>query len=108
MVLDLPEALPITDGSHVLAGYNKDPATLMPSLLPNDLWQHWDPIFNGLIPQDIESVCPLAARGEFGLIGLAKLFLYLVEYHGVDGNMLDGKTGRIREAIDIFIDKQIT
>ena len=62
----------------------------------------WDQRLNVLISHSIPDIYPLIARGKYGLIGLVSLLEHLVRDRKVDKGLLDGKVGRIMEAIDRY------
>ena len=67
-----------------------------------DVWETWDQRLNVLILHNISNIYPLITQGKFGLIGLVQLLEHLVRDHKVDEGLLDGKLGRIIEAIDRY------
>lgn len=65
-----------------------------------DVWETWDQRLNVLISHSIPDIYPLITRGKYGLTGLVLLLEHLVRDRKVDEGLLDGKVGRVIEAID--------
>jgi len=62
-----------------------------------------------LLPHNVDELKLLVVRGQYGLIGLVRFLEHLVRDRNVDKGLLDGKVGRLIEAIDRFVDfTQIT
>ena len=99
----LPKSVPIAKKTHTLAGYSCDPATLTVGVPDPEIWETWDPQLNALIPQAIPEMLPLVTRGKYGLIGLVQFLEHLVRDRNLDASMLDGKIGRLLEAINLYV-----
>jgi hypothetical protein len=97
----LPKSVPIAKKTHSLAGFSCDPTTLTVGVPDLEIWETWDPQLNTLIPQAITDVLPLVTRGKYGLIGLVQFLEHLVHDRNLDAGMLDGKIGRLLEAINL-------
>ena len=67
-----------------------------------DVWETWDQRLNILISHNISDIYPLITQGKFSLIGLVQLLEHLICDRKVDKGLLDGKVGRIIEAIDRY------
>jgi hypothetical protein len=67
-----------------------------------DVWETWDQKLNVLISHSIPDICPFIGRGKYGLIGLVLFLEHLVRDRKVDEGLLNGKVGRIIEAIDRY------
>lgn len=102
-VENLPKSIPLAKNTGSLAGYSGDPASLTEATPDLELWETWDPQLNALIPQAIPELSPLVTRGKYGLIGLVRFFEHLVEDRKLDAGLLDGKIGRILQAIDLYV-----
>jgi hypothetical protein len=100
-VENLPKSVPTARKTSPLAGYCCDPADLTKDIAVDaDVWETWDQRLNVLIPHSIPEISPLVRRGKYGLIGLVLLLEHLVRDRKVDEGLLDGKVGRLIEAID--------
>jgi hypothetical protein len=100
-VESLPESVPTADETGPLAGYSCDPRELTRDILADtDIWETWDQRLNVLIPHSIPGIYPLITRGKYGLIGLVQLLEHLICDRNVDEGLLEGKVGRVIEAID--------
>jgi hypothetical protein len=100
-VENLPKSVPVAKRTSPLAGYCCDPMRLTEDITADaDVWETWDQRLNVLISHSIPDIYPLIARGKYGLIGLVLLLEHLVCDRNVDEGLLDGKIGRLIEAID--------
>jgi hypothetical protein len=102
-VENLPDTIPIANNMGDLAGFSNDPAALTKGLPDNEIWEVWDPQLNALISQTISDIFPLVTCGNYGLIGLVRFFEHLVYTRNLDAGLLDGKIGRILQAIDMCV-----
>jgi len=98
-----PKSIPLAKNMASLAGFGGDPASLTQGIPDLELWETWDPQLNALIPQAIPELSPLVTRGKYGLIGLVRFFEHLVEDRKLDAGLLDGKIGRVLQAIDLYV-----
>jgi hypothetical protein len=97
----LPKSVPIAKKTGPLAGYCCDPMELTKDIKANiDVWETWDQRLNVLISHSIPDIYPLVTRGKYGLIALVQLLEHLVCDRKVDEGLLDGKIGRVLEAMD--------
>jgi len=96
----LPNTVPIADDLSPLAGFICDPVLLTDDVPDDEIWEVWDPHLNRLIPQSVSDIFPLVMRGNFGLIRLVVFFEHIVYDRNVDPGLLDGKIGRILQAIE--------
>lgn len=97
----LPKSVPTAKKTGPLAGYCCDSAELTKDVTADDdVWEIWDQKLNVLISHNIPDIYPLVTRGKFGLIALVLLLEHLVRDRKVNEGLLDGKVGRIMEAID--------
>jgi hypothetical protein len=99
-VENLPNTVLIADDLSPLAGFSGDPVLLTNEVPDDEMWEVWDPHLNRLIPQSISDIFPLVMRGDLGLIRLIVFFDHIVYERKVDPGLLDGKIGRILQAID--------
>ncbi|KAJ7598482.1 hypothetical protein C8J56DRAFT_1039361 [Mycena floridula] len=98
-VLALPDSIPIADDSYPLAWLSGDPNKLV--VVGNKpMWEVWDRKLSNALPQNRDDLKELVFRGEKGLIGLVRILRRLVERHGIEGALLEGKITRMMEAID--------
>ena len=103
-VENLPKSVPIAKKAGPLAGYCCDSAGLTKDITANaDVWETWDQILNVLISHSIPDIYPLITQGKYGLIALVQLLEHLVRDRKVDEGLLDGKVGRVIEAIDWYL-----
>jgi hypothetical protein len=97
----LPKSIPTAKKNGPLSGYCCDPKDLTSDFTADvDVWETWDQRLNVLIPHSIADICLLITRGKYGIIGLVQLLEHLVHDRKVNEGLLDGKVGRIIEAID--------
>ena len=68
-----------------------------------DIWEVWDQKLNVLISHRIPDIYPLVTWGKYGLIMLVQLLEHLVRDCKVNEGLLDGKVGRMIEAIDGYL-----
>ena len=101
-VENLPKSVPIgKKKTGPLAGYCCDPTVLTMDVEDNmDIWEVWDQRLNVLISHRIPDIYPLVTWGKYGLTALVQLLEHLVCDRKVDEGLLDGKVGRVIEAID--------
>lgn len=100
-VENLPKSIPTAKKTGPLAGYCCDPAQLTKDITADDeVWEVWDQKLNVLISHNISDIHPLITRGKFGLIVLVRFLEHLVRDRKVNEGLLDGKIGRVMEAID--------
>ena len=103
-VENLPKSIPAAKKTGPLAGYCCDSAELTKDITADvDVWETWDQTLNVLISHSIPDIYPLVARGKYGLIALVRLLEHLVRDRKVDEGLLEGKVGRIMEAIDRYL-----
>ncbi|KAF8476355.1 hypothetical protein DFH94DRAFT_695009 [Russula ochroleuca] len=106
-VENLPRSVPEAKRTSPLAGYCCDPMELTKDIsLDVDVWETWDQKLNVLISHSIPDICPFIGRGKYGLIGLVLFLEHLVRDRKVDEGLLNGKVGRIIEAIDSVCKQQ--
>jgi hypothetical protein len=97
----LPKSVPMAKKTNPLAGYCHDPVELTKDVTVDaDIWELWDQRLNVLILHNIPDIHPLVRRGKYSLLGLVRLLEHLVRDRKVDEGLLDGKVGRLIEAID--------
>jgi hypothetical protein len=65
-----------------------------------DAWEKFDGPLNTLLQKPPKELRYLVQVGEYGLIGLCRLLEYLIISHNVSGVLLEGKVGRLMQAID--------
>jgi hypothetical protein len=94
----LPPAVGVADENHPLAAFAGDPEGCIAD--GEDAWETMDGPLNGLLQKPPEELQNLVRVGEKGLIGLCRLLEYLVTSHNVSGVLLEGKVGRLMQAID--------
>ena len=100
-VKNLPKLVPLAKKTGPLAGYCCDSTELTKDILADaDIWETWDQTLNVLIPHSIPDIYPLVTRGKYGLIALVQVLEHLIRDRKVDESLLDGKVGRLIEAID--------
>ena len=100
-VKKLPKSVPTAKKDGPLSEYCCDPKDLTSDITADvDVWETWDQRLNVLIPHSIADIYPLITRGKYGLVGLVQLLEHLVRDRKVNEGLLDGKVGRIMEAID--------
>jgi hypothetical protein len=103
-VENLPKSVPTAKKTGPLTGYCCDSKELTSDVAADiDVWETWDQRLNVLISHSIPDIYPLVTWGKYGLIGLVQLLEHLVHDRKVDEGLLDGKVGRIMEAIDKHI-----
>jgi len=99
----LPKSVPTAKKTSPLVGYCCDLKELTRDITADaDVWETWDPILNSLISHDIPDIHPMITWGKFGLIRLVQLLEHLVRDRKVNEGLLEGKVGRIIEAIDRY------
>ena len=97
----MPKSVPTAKRTGPLAGYSCNPVELTKEItLDGDVWETWDPKLNALISHCISENHPLVTRGKYGLIGLVCFMEHLVRDRKLDEGLLEGKVGRIIDAID--------
>ena len=102
-VENLPKSVPTAKKTGPLAGYCCDSTELTKDITADaDVWETWDQRLNVLISHSIPDIYPLVTRGKYGLIALVQLLEHLVHDRKVDEGLLDGKVGRVIEAIDMY------
>lgn len=100
-VENLPKSVPTAKKTGPLAGYCRNPMELTKDVaLDADIWEIWDPRLNVLISHSISEIRPLVTQGKYGLIGLVQFLEHLVRDRQVNEGLLEGKVGRVIEAID--------
>jgi hypothetical protein len=108
-VENLPKSVPTAKKTGPLAGYCCNSAELTKDVIADvDVWEIWDQKLNILISHNIPDIYPLVTRGKFGLIALVQLLEHLVRDRKVDEGLLDGKVGRVVEAIDRHLQLLVT
>jgi len=99
----LPKSVPTAKKNGPLAAYCCDSMELTKDITTDaDVWETWDQKLNVLISHNIADIYPLVTRGKYGLITLVQLLEHLVHDRKVDEGLLDGKVGRVIEAIDMY------
>ncbi|KAF9058752.1 hypothetical protein BDP27DRAFT_1432323 [Rhodocollybia butyracea] len=68
-------------------------------LAGSELWETWDPILNQLLQRPPEDTQKLIKGGKMGVEALYQVFAYLMK-EGVDLGLLEGKIGRVVNAIN--------
>jgi hypothetical protein len=102
-VENLPRSVPAAKRTGPLGGYSCNPVELTKEIvLDVDIWETWDPILNALISHRVSENHTLVTRGKYGLIGLVCFMEHLVRDRKLDEGLLEGKVGRIIEAIDRY------
>ena len=102
-VESMPKSVPLAKKTGPIAGYCCNPAELTKDIILDvDVWEMWDPRLNSLISHRISENHPLITRGKYGLIALVHFLEHLVRDRKVDEGLLEGKIGRIIEAIDRY------
>jgi hypothetical protein len=102
-VENMPKSVPTAKKTGLLAGYCRNPMELTKDVaLDADIWEAWDPKLNLLISHSVSENHTLVTRGKYGLIGLVQLLEHLVRDRKVDEGLLEGKIGRVIEAIDRY------
>ena len=97
----LPKSIPTAKKTSPLAGYCCNSTELTKDITADvDVWETWDQKLNVLISHTISDIYPLITRGKYGLIALVQLLEHLVRDRKVNEELLDGKVGRVMEAID--------
>jgi hypothetical protein len=99
----LPKSVPTAKKTGPLAGYCNTAELTKDVTADDDVWEIWDQKLNVLISHNISDIYPLVTRGKFGLIALIQLLEHLVRDRKVNEGLLDGKVGRIIEAIDRYL-----
>ena len=103
-VKNLPKSIPIATKTGPLAGYCCDSRDLTKDIADNaDVWEVWDGRLNVLILHSIPDLYPLITRGKYGLIALVQLMEHLVRDRNIDEGLLEGKVGRVIQAIDRYL-----
>ena len=103
-VKNLPKSIPIATKTGPLAGYCCDSKELTKDITDNaDVWEVWDGRLNVLISHSIPDLYPLITRGKYGLIALVQLMEHLIRDRNIDEGLLEGKIGRVIEAIDRYL-----
>ncbi|KAH8991292.1 hypothetical protein EDB92DRAFT_1995091 [Lactarius akahatsu] len=69
----------------------------------SEAWEHLDCMLNWLLGYgiDVEDVAQRVRRGPFGIGGLVQYINGFVINHGVTGDLLEGKIGRLLKAIEL-------
>ena len=100
-VKKLPKCIPLVNKTHLLTSYSSSSKDLMKDIANDaDIWEVWDQKLNMLLPYKIDDIKPLVIHGKSGLVGLVALLEHLVQDHGVDAGLLEGKVKHLVEAID--------
>lgn len=100
-VEQLPKSVPTAKKTSLLAGYCCDSKELTKDIIADvDVWETWDQRLNVLISHNIPDIHPLVTRGKYGLIALVQFLEHLVRDRKINEGLLDGKIGRVMEAID--------
>jgi hypothetical protein len=94
----LPSDVGVADENHPLAAFSGDPNSYIED--GEDAWETMDGPLNTLLQKPPEELRHLVQVGEKGLIGLCRLLEYLVTSHNVSGVLLEGKVGRLMQAIN--------
>jgi len=103
-VENLPKSVPTAKKTGPLAGYCCDSVELTKDITADaDVWEVWDQKLNILISHRIPDIYPLVTRGKYGLIVLVRLLEHLVRDRKVDEGLLDGKVGRVIDAIEGYL-----
>ena len=103
-VKNLPKLIPIATKTGLLAGYCCDSRDLTKDIADNaDVWEVWDGRLNVLISHSIPDLYLLITWGKYGLIVLVQLMEHLVCDRNIDEGLLEGKVGRVMEAIDRYL-----
>lgn len=94
----LPPDVGTADENHPLAAFSGNPEGCVGK--DEDAWEMFDGPLNTLLQKPQEELRSLVRVGEKGLIGLCRLLEYLVVRQNVSGALLEGKVGRLIQAID--------
>lgn len=96
------DALPLAVGTagddHPLAQFSGDPVGCVGE--DEDAWEKFDGPLNTILQKPREELGALCRLGDKGLDGFYRFLKYLVVHHGIQGGLLEGKLGRLIEAID--------
>ncbi|KAL0565439.1 hypothetical protein V5O48_016586, partial [Marasmius crinis-equi] len=100
-VKKLPLSIPLAKKDDRWAQFNVKPASRLTAGTTDDadIWETWDPILNGLIPNAVDDILPYVTRGVNGLPALVGFFQHLVEDRKVDPLVLEGKISRVMTAM---------
>jgi hypothetical protein len=93
----IPEAEPHDNIACVLSVGSPDD--------PREAWEYLDPVLNNLLgySSSVEDVARRVRRGPLGVEGLGWLIHRFVVDYGITGDLLEGKIGKLLEAIELLI-----
>ncbi|KAF8176492.1 hypothetical protein BJ912DRAFT_857405 [Pholiota molesta] len=94
----LPEDIPIASDDHPLAQFSGDPTGSVPE--GEEAWEIWNGPLDTVLQKSPGELQNLVVRGKFGLEGLCNLLEYLARYHMIGGGLLEGKIGRLMNAMN--------
>ena len=94
----LPPEVGKADDNHPLARFSGDPIGCVEDGI--DAWEQFDGPLNTVLQTSTEGLRELVHIGEKGLIGLHRLLEYLVNYHGIQGALIEMKLQRLMQAMD--------
>ena len=92
----IPEAEPHDDIACALSVGDPDD--------PSEAWEYLDPVLNNLLgySSSVEDVARRVRRGPLGVEGLGRLIHRFVVTYGITGDLLEGKLGKLLEAIELL------
>lgn len=92
----IPEAEPHDNIACVLSVGDPDD--------PSEAWEYLDPVLNNLLgySSSVEDIAQQVWHGPLGVEGLGRLIHRFVVNYGITGDLLEGKLGKLLEAIELL------
>lgn len=98
----LPDSIPLgTLNDGLFAPFGMSRGEFIQGLAADEVWETLDKRMNRIVGRDIpmDTLRQSLRRGPYGLHGLSKLVTSLIEAGDVEEGLLEGKLGRLTEAI---------
>lgn len=100
----LPLSVPLAQSSDMIIKFSGDPAAEFETGNYDSAWEMADPMLNAILGKSVTDVtiADFIRRGVMGVNGLIDWMEALVNRLGVDVQLLEGKMGRLKAAMEFL------